>query len=188
MNMAHRLERTDHPAANIAAPRQQPAVLVDSGANETIRPWGETINETGCKKTSVVTASGDRVPALRTTDGELRIKSSGESCDWLLSVRRLVEAGGTFGWTQNGAEVAFRDHEGREQHIKRHIVNGLPFLGWTEFRPIRILLSKHYKSQGGTVFKAAANDQVARPARWRSCIEPFGKRRPIASPLPSART
>ncbi|CAE7197703.1 GIP [Symbiodinium pilosum] len=122
--MAHRLERTDHPAANIAAPRQQPAVLVDSGANETIRPWGETINETGCKKTSVVTASGDRVPALRTTDGELRIKSSGESCDWLLSVRRLVEAGGTFGWTQNGAEVAFRDHEGREQHIKRHIVNG----------------------------------------------------------------
>ena len=162
--MAHRLECTDHPAANIAVSQQQPSVLVDSGANETIRPWDETINETGCKKTSVVTASGDRVPALRTKDGELRVKSSGESRDWLLSVRRLVEAGGTFEWTSNGAELTFPDHEGRKQSIKRQIVNGLPFLDWTEFRPIRILLPKYYKSQGGTVFKAAANDP-----QWRSC-------------------
>ena len=164
MTMAHRLECTDHPAANIAASQQQSAVLVDSRANETIRPWDETINETGCKGTSVVTASGDRAPALRTKDGELCVKLTGESRDWLLSVRRLIEAGGTFGWTQNGAEVAFRDHEGREQHIKCHIVNGLPFLDWTEFRPIRILLSKYYKSQGGTVNKAATNDP-----QWRSC-------------------
>ena len=160
---AHRLECTDHPAANIAVSQQQPSVLVDSGANETIRPWDETITETGCKKTSVVTASGDRVPALRTKDGELCIKSSGESRDWLLSVRRLVEAGGTFEWTSNGAELTFPDREGRKQSIKRQIVNGLPFLDWTEFRPIRILLPK-YKSQGGTVFKAAANDP-----QWRSC-------------------
>ena len=81
--------------------------------------------------TSAVTASGDRVSALRTKDGELRSKSNGESRDWLLSARRLVEAGGTFGWTQNGAEVTFRDHEGSEQHIKCHIINGLAFLDWT---------------------------------------------------------
>ena len=164
LSKAHRLECTDQPAVNIVASQQQPAVLVDSGANETIRPWDETINEAGCKRTSVVTASGDRVSALRTKDGELCIKSSGESRDWLLSVRRLVEAGGTFQWTQNGAEVTFRDHEGSEQHIKCHIINGLPFLDWTEFKPIRILLSKHHKSQGGTVHKAAAADP-----QWRSC-------------------
>ena len=164
MTMAHRLECTDHPAANIAVSQQQPSVLVDSGANETIRPWDETINETGCKKTSMVTASGDRVPALRTTDGELCVKSSGDSRDWLLSVRRLVEAGGTFGWTPNGAELTFPDHEGRKQSIKCHIVNCFPFLDWTEFRPIRILLPKYYKSQRGTVLKAAAND-----LQWVSC-------------------
>ena len=164
LSKAHRLECTDQPAVNIVASQQQPAVLVDSGANETIRPWDETINEAGCKRTSVVTASGDRVSALRTKDGELCIKSNGESRDWLLSVRRLVEAGGTFGWTQNGAEVTFRDHEGSEQRIKCHIINGLPFLDWTEFKPIRILLSKHHKSQGGTVHKAAAADP-----QWRSC-------------------
>ena len=162
--MAHRLECTDYPAANIAVSQQQPSVLVDSGANETIRPWDESINETGCKKTSVVTASGDRVPALRTKDGELCIKSSGESRDWLLSVRRLVEAGGTFGWTPKGAELTFRDREGCEQHLKCNIMNGLPFLDWTDFKPIRILLSKHYKSQGGTANKAAANDP-----QWVSC-------------------
>ena len=64
---AHRLECTDQPTLNIVASQQQPAVLVDSGANETIRPWDETINEAGCKRTSVVTASGDRVLALRTS-------------------------------------------------------------------------------------------------------------------------
>ena len=115
----------------------------------------------------MVTASGDRVLALRTKDGELRIKSNGGSRDWLLSVRRLVEAGGTFGWTQNGAEVTFRDHEGCEQHIKCHIVNGLAFLDWTEFKPIRIPLSKFHKTQGGTVHKAAANDPQWRS--WETC-------------------
>ena len=163
LSKAHRLECTDQPTVNIVASQQQPAVLVDSGANETIRPWDETINEAGCKRTSVVTASGDRVSALRTKDGELCVKSNGGSSDWLLSVRRLVEAGGTFGWTQNGAEVTFRDHEGREQHIKCHLVNGLPFLDWTEVK-IRILLSKFHKTEGGTVHKAAANDP-----QWRSC-------------------
>ena len=189
--MAHRLECTDHPAANIVASEQQPAVLVDSGANETIRPWDETINEAGCKRTSVVTASGDRVPALRTKDGELCIKSNGESRDWLLSVRRLIEAGGTFGWTQSGVEVAFRDHEGREQHIKCHIVNGLPFIGWTEFRPIRILLSKFYKTQEGPYIRRqppTLNGEVARPALSRSCVRPCGVRRLIRQQLRSPKT
>ena len=42
--------------------------------------------------------------------------------------------------------------------------NGLPFIGWTEFRPIRILLSKFYKTQGGAAHKIEATNP-----QWRSC-------------------
>ena len=80
---AWRLECMDCPSGNVVM-NQQPSVLVDSGADETIRPWHADIKESGCTHTAVVTASGDRVAALRTRDGELRITSSDDSRDWFL--------------------------------------------------------------------------------------------------------
>ena len=131
---ASRLECIDQPVGS-AVISQQPSVLVDSGANETIRPWLADIKESGCTHTAVVTASGDRVAALRTRAGELCIKSTEDSRDWLLSVRRLVEAGGTFKRDREAATVFYLDGEGHEQHVDCGIQNGL----------IRIMLSKHFK-------------------------------------------
>ncbi|CAE7929218.1 unnamed protein product, partial [Symbiodinium necroappetens] len=129
--IASRLECIDHPAGS-AVISQQPSVLVDSGANETIRPWLADIKE--CTRTAVVTARGDRVAALRTRDGELCIKSTEDSRDWLLSVRRLVEAGGTFKWDREAATVSYLDSQGHEQRVDCRIQNGLPFLDWEELQ------------------------------------------------------
>ena len=161
--IVNRLECIDHPVGS-AVISQQPSVLVDSGANETIRPWLADIKESGCTHTAVVTASGDRVAALRTRDGELCIKSTEDSRDWLLSVRRLVEAGGTFKWDREAATVSYLDSEGHEQHVDCRIQNGLPFLDWESFKPIRIMLSKHFKHKP-TAARAATETAL----EWKSC-------------------
>ena len=133
-------------------------MLVDSGANETIRPWTQGFSEAGCKRISVVTASGDRIPALRTRDGDLCIQPSSEAKDWLLSVRRLVEAGGSFVWTPEAAVVTYVNAEGTVHHVHCKIVNGLPFLEWEEFRPIRVALSQAYRGKQTRAFVAAGGD------------------------------
>ncbi|OLP94992.1 Retrovirus-related Pol polyprotein from transposon TNT 1-94 [Symbiodinium microadriaticum] len=157
--VAARLECIDCPVSNAAAESQttEPSVLVDSGANETIRPWTKDINETGCKHTSVITASGDQVPALKTRDGELCIKASPTSKDWLLSVRRLVDAGGTFCWNKHEAVVSYVDQWGKTQSVRCSIQNGLPFLTWQDFKPIRIMLSKYFKGRSSSALTAKAS-------------------------------
>ena len=160
---ASRLECIDQSVGS-AVISQQPSVLVDSGANETIRPWLADIKESGCTHTAVVTASGDRVAALRTRDGELCIKSTEDSRDWLLSVRRLVEAGGAFKWDREAATVSYLDGDGHEQQVDCRIQNGLPFLDWEGFKPIRIMLSKHFKHRP-TVARAAVETAL----EWKSC-------------------
>ena len=143
---AYRLECDDQPVG-CAAVSEHPSVLVNSGANETIRPWPQRFSELGCKRTSVVTASGDRTPALRTRDGELRIQSSHDTKDWHLSVRRLAEAGGSFDWTPEAAVVTYVDAGGKVHQVHCKITNGLPFLEWEEFRPIRVALSQAYRGK-----------------------------------------
>ncbi|CAE7231546.1 unnamed protein product [Symbiodinium sp. CCMP2592] len=157
-NIAARLECIDQPTGSTAAVPQvtMPSVLVDSGANETIRPWTSDIKESGGKRTTVVTASGDHVPAVKTRDGELCIQASPSSRDWLLSVRRLVDAGGAFSWNQSGATVTYLDQHGRHQTIECLIQNGLPFLSWQDFRPIRIMLSRFHKAQTSSALLAKA--------------------------------
>ena len=151
------LECDDQPASCVAV-SEAPSVLVDSGANETIRPWTQGYSEAGCKRTSVITASGDRIPALRTRDGELCIQSSSDAKDWLLSVRRLVEAGGSFDWTPEAAVVTYVDVSGRAHKVQCKIRNGLPFLEWDEFRPIRVALSQAYRGKQTRAFAAAGDD------------------------------
>ena len=152
-----RLECDDQPTS-CAVASDAPSVLVDSGANETIRPWTQGYSETGCKRTSVITASGDRIPALRTRDGELCLQSSGDAKDWLLSVRRLVEAGGSFNWNPEAATVTYVDVTGRTHKVQCKIVNGLPFLEWDEFRPIRVALSQAYRGKQSRAFAVAGDD------------------------------
>ena len=115
------------------ATSERPSVLVDSGANEVIRPGTPGFSESGCTRTSVITANGDRIPALRP--------------DWLLSVRRLVGAGGSFEWSSQGAVISYRSAEGQTKQICCKIINGLPFLEWEEFRPVRVALSQAYRGK-----------------------------------------
>ena len=139
----------------------------------------------------MVTASGDRVPALRTKDGELCIKSNGESRDWLLSARRLIEAGGTFGWTQSGAEVAFRDHEvmkdvsSTSNAISSHSLAGLGLGRHESYCPsfTKPREGPHIRRKPPT-----RNGEVARPALSRSCLRPCGVRRLIRQQLRSRKT
>ena len=142
-----------------AATSEYPSVLVDSGANEVIRPWTSGFSESGCKHTSVITASGDRIPALRTRDGELCIQSSNDAKDWLLSVRRLVGAGGSFQWSSEGAVVAYRSTDGHQRQVHCKIVNGLPFLEWEEFRPIRVALSQAYRGRPAQALVAKEDEE-----------------------------
>ena len=149
---ACRLECDDSEAQprGCAIVSERPSVLVDSGANEVIRPWTSGFSESGRRHTSVITASGDRIPALRTRDGELCIQSSSDAKDWLLSVRRLVGAGGSFKWDSQSAVVSYMDSSGHLQEVRCEIVNGLPFLRWEEFRPIRVALSQAYRGKQTT--------------------------------------
>ena len=147
--------RDEGHAQALRAQGSEPWVLVDSGANETIRPWLSTMSTAGCKQTSVTTASGDRVEALRSRDGELCIRSSDDSQEWLLSVHRLVQAGGMFSWDESGALLRYWDEE-RKQYMKVvcQVINGLPYITWTDFKPIRILLSRRYKGKDTTAASA----------------------------------
>ena len=104
---AWRLECVECPVGN-AVMNQQPSVFSDSCANETIRPWHADITDKKCAHTAVVTASGDGVAAFRTSDGScasspIKIASE-DSRDWFLSI---VEAGGSFTWTREGARVMY---------------------------------------------------------------------------------
>ena len=117
-----------------------PQVLVDSGANEVIRPRPEKYDVHRCKKTQAALASGDTVNAWRTRDGELMI-------DWILSVRRLRGIQGAFVWDELGPRVKYWNGE---YHITVQCMeqNGLPYISWEDFKPIRMLLAKDWRKRG----------------------------------------
>ena len=88
---ANQAEQVEVPCATAARAELGPQVLVDSGANEVIRPRPEHYDVHRCRKTQVALASGDTVHAWRTRDGELMIGDVelDQNADWILSVRRL---------------------------------------------------------------------------------------------------
>ena len=118
---ACRLECDKQPTSCVAA-SELPSVLVDSGANETIRPWTRGFSDAGCKRASVITASGDRIPS--------------QHC--------APEMGSS---AYNQAAITYINAEGRVQHVHCKIVNGLPFLEREEFRPIRVASSQAYRGK-----------------------------------------
>ena len=99
----------------VNADRDQPMVLVDSGANEVIRPMPSHYRRGRCTRTTVKTASGDEVAAYRNRGGELMLPSaSGVEPDpeRLLPVSKLIRAGGSFSWSPEGVTLTYPD----EQH------------------------------------------------------------------------
>ncbi|CAE7336713.1 unnamed protein product, partial [Symbiodinium sp. CCMP2592] len=126
-----------------------PQVLVDSGANEVIRPRPEGYDVHRCKKTQVALASGDTVQAWRTRDGELMIGDVelDHDADWILSVRRLRGIRGAFVWDELGPRVKYWNGENQ---VTVHCMeqNGLPYISWEDFKPIRVLLAKDWRKRG----------------------------------------
>ena len=54
--------------------------------------------------------------------------------------------------------VTYVDVTGRTHKVQCKIVNGLPFLEWDEFRPIRVALSQAYRGKQTRAFTAAGVD------------------------------
>ena len=127
-------------------------VLVDSGANEIIRPVRKDI----CRKKSVpmnvVLASGEIVSGFRTKEGEVALHTS--SNEWILGVVRVIEVGGRFSWTSQEALIEY-PYLGRMHSVRCSVQNGLPYLSWSQFSQIRKVLSKHWQSNDARI-KAAA--------------------------------
>ena len=127
-------------------------VLVDSGANEIIRPFQNNICRKKSIPMSVVLASGETVNGFRTKDGEVVLNASGS--EWILGVVRIVEIGGKFSWSSQEAVIEY-PYMGQTQKVRCSVLNGLPYLGWSQFSQIRKVLSKHWQDNGFRM-KAAA--------------------------------
>ena len=152
-----------------------PRVLVDSGANEVIRPRPEGFAVHRCKHTHVALASGDLVDAWRTRDGELMVgeEESDKDADWILSVRRLRGIRGAFVWDELGPRVLYHDGE---TTLTVHCCeqNGLPYISWEDFKPLRVLLAKDWKSKGNArVMKI--EDGVLQIRDYMPTVEAVGK-------------
>ena len=100
-------------------PRDDTLVLVDSGANEVVRPYRSNISRKGAITMRIVLASGEVVGGFRTRDGEVVFQSNSSTSadcdqeshgDWILGVMRVTEVGGAFHWTNQGATLSFPDN------------------------------------------------------------------------------
>lgn len=72
---------------------EKPLVLIDSGANEVIRPYRPELQKRlkNMSSTQVALANGQAVSAHRTSEGELVLPASGQSCaEWIVPLERLT--------------------------------------------------------------------------------------------------
>ena len=151
-------------AADTARQRGDALVLVDSGANEVVRPYRHDINRKGTIAMGIVLASGEVVGGCRTRDGEVvfRPASSASDCsdlessgEWILGVMRVIEVGGAFHWTNQGATLMFPD-QGFLRKVSCRVRNGLPYITWKDFAVLRKVLSRRWKSSDGRIRVARA--------------------------------
>ncbi|CAE7371500.1 RE1 [Symbiodinium natans] len=98
------------------------------------------------------TPSGETVNGFRTKDGEVVLNASGS--EWILGVVRIIEIGGKFSWSSQEAVIEY-PYMGQTQKVRCSVLNGLPYLGWSQFSQIRKVLSKHWQDNGFRM-KAAA--------------------------------
>ena len=147
-----------------AKPQGEALALVDSGANEAVRPYRKDISRKGTIAMRIVLASGEVVGGFRTRDGEVVLQSGssaaesgdqGSSGDWILGVMRVIEVGGAFHWTNQGATLSFPD-QGFLRKVSCKIRNGLPYITWKDFAILRKVLSRHWKSSDGRIRVARA--------------------------------
>ena len=124
-------------------------VLLDSGANEVVRPETPDLQVQNSQKFApldVATASGQTVRGHRSLrDGEVVIPIQGQG-EWIVGLQNLASAGCSFRWDEKGPRLWTPDN--RELEVVMQ--NGLPYLPFSEFRPLRSLLAKNHR-QGSTL-------------------------------------
>ena len=136
---------TEGAAVNIARSFDDPPmVLLDSGANEVIRPITESMNTTRMKVLTLQVANGDRVEAWRTKDGEVAVPSGAN--EWILPMKSLVKVGGAVSWSSDIPDVWVPVKSGGRRRAKVTIRNNLPYMEWDDFRHVRVLLSQRWKA------------------------------------------
>ncbi|CAE7168455.1 unnamed protein product, partial [Symbiodinium necroappetens] len=112
-------------------------------------PPGYPSSASEVPKAKVALASGDTVDAWRTRDGELMIgdEELDQNADWILSVRRLRGIRGAFLWDELGPRVLYF---AGDTTVTVHCFeqNGLPYISWEDFKPIRVMLARDWKSKG----------------------------------------
>ena len=147
-----------------ARPQDAALVLVDSGAKEVVRPYRTDISRKGTIAMRIVLASGEVVGGFRTRDGEVVLQSGPSAAgsgdqesagDWILGVMRVIEVGGAFHWTNQGATLSFPD-KGILRTVSCRVRNGLPYILWKDFAVLRKVLSRHWKSSDGRIRVARA--------------------------------
>ena len=144
--------------------REDALVLVDSGANEVVRPYRSDISKKGTIAMRIVLASGEVVGGFQTRDGEVVFQppslnteqgASESGGEWILGVMRVIEVGGAFHWTSQGATLTFPD-QGSLRKVHCQVRNGLPYITWKDFAALRKVLSRHWKSSDGRIRVARA--------------------------------
>ncbi|CAE7745184.1 unnamed protein product [Symbiodinium sp. CCMP2592] len=125
-------------------------VLVDSGANEVLRPQTKQQPAVDEKTLQVTLASGSHCTATLNKHGEVcMISENGAKGEWIVGVRKIIDIGGAFNWDQKGARISYPHpfEHGRIVTVDCIVTNGLPYMRWSDFKLARIALSKHYRKQ-----------------------------------------
>ena len=137
-----------------------PLVLVDSGANQVLRPWTDEVqsNLAGATEISVTLASGEQRQGWKTADGEVvlprQLCPQVQNKPWILPVSRLVgELGYQVLWKPDAVELV--SPEGKKTScVMKH---DLPYIRWKEFLPIRKQLAKSFRSKAALVCAFSEN-------------------------------
>ena len=146
---------------------EKPLVLIDSGANEVIRPYRPELQK--CLKnmssTQVALANGQAVSAHRTSEGELVLPASGQSCaEWIVPLERLtVGLDCKFFWDGKSESPVLQvpQENGQIREVKVLVKNRLPYLSWTDFQPLRRRLAKLWKGKPASCQAATLHEPRA---------------------------
>ena len=117
-------------------------VLVDSGANEVVRPyheqwWKEIMSGQKGRPITVSLAGGNKTLAAMTQTGEVMLerkfdRTSGYS--WIVPVSRLVrELGAKLEWNIKGLSIQLPSGK----KCVAELDDGLAYLSWEDFEPLR---------------------------------------------------
>ena len=138
-------------------------VLLDSGANELVRPYHEKLwndiigGRLQGEWLDVTLAGGIASKALKTDGGEIMFPpdDGGLFGSWIVPVMRMTdELGARVQWTSDGCTVKFPDG----QKVDAYLRGGLTYLPWESFRMIRgQLMESHRNGRQRTVSRTAVS-------------------------------